>query len=101
MDVVQIIQTLGFPIACVVACAFFIYKIIMRDKDEAAAREDKLTEANEKISEALNKISDTIEETNELNKDLSETNRMLVEKVEGKLTNLNNNMDKVLEKLSQ
>lgn len=52
-DIVQIIQTLGFPIACVVALAVFLYKIITRDKDEAAGREARLIDVNEKISNSL------------------------------------------------
>lgn len=52
-EIVQIIQNLGFPIACVVALAVFLYKLVTRDKDEAANREQRLIEANEKISESL------------------------------------------------
>ena len=99
MDIVQFIQTLGFPIACVVACGIFIYMLVTRDKDESKEREDKLIAANEKTSAALEKVANTIKETNELNEELSETNRLLVEKVDGNLNNINNNMDKILEKL--
>lgn len=52
-DMVQIIQTLGFPIACVVALGVFLYKIINRDKDEAADREARLIETNKQISDSL------------------------------------------------
>lgn len=99
-NIMQIIQTLGFPIACVVACGFFIYKLVNRDKDEAKEREDRLIEANEKTSLALSKVADTIEETNTLNKELSETNRLLVERVDGDLSNINTNIDKILDKLN-
>jgi len=99
-NILQIIQTLGFPIACVVACGFFIYKLVNRDKDEAKEREDRLIAANEKTSLALSKVADTIEETNALNKELSETNRLLVERVDGDLSNINTNIDKILDKLN-
>lgn len=99
-NILQIIQTLGFPIACVVACGFFIYKLVNRDKDEAKEREDRLIAANEKTSLALSKVADTIEETNSLNKELSETNRLLVERVDGDLSNINTNIDKILDKLN-
>ena len=99
-NVLQIIQTLGFPIACVVACGFFIYKLVNRDKDEAKEREDRLIAANEKTSMALSKVADTIEETNALNQELSETNRLLVERVDGDLSNINTNIDKILDKLN-
>lgn len=99
-NVLQIIQTVGFPIACVIACGFFIYKLVNRDKDEAKEREDRLIAANEKTSMALSKVADTIEETNALNQELSETNRLLVERVDGDLSNLNTNIDKILDKLN-
>lgn len=101
MDIIQVIQTLGFPIACVVACGIFIYKLVNRDKDESKDREAKLIAANEKTSTALEKVANTIEETNQLNKELSETNRLLVDKVDGSLNNINGNIDKILEKLEK
>lgn len=107
MDWLQIIQTVGFPIACVIACGLFIYKTVMRDKDEAIkreevanSREDKLIEANVKSSMALDKVADTITESDKVNKELSETNRLLVEKVENSLNDLNNNVGRVLDKLA-
>ena len=99
-NVLQIIQTVGFPIACVIACGFFIYKLVNRDKDEAKEREDRLIAANEKTSMALSKVADTIEETNALNQELSETNRLLVERVDGDLSTINTNIDKILDKLN-
>ena len=99
-NVLQIIQTVGFPIACVIACGFFIYKLVNRDKDEAKEREDRLIAANEKTSMALSKVADTIEETNALNQELSETNRLLVERVDGDLSNINTNIDKIIDKLN-
>lgn len=99
-EIVQIIQNLGFPIACVVALAVFIYKLVTRDKDEAANREQLLIEANEKISESLQKVADTIEESNRINSELSETNKLLVDKVEGKLDQIDTNLTQVLERLN-
>ena len=99
-DSVTFIQTLGFPIACVIACGLFIYKVVIRDKDESKDRETQLIEANNKSSEALNKVADTIERSNEVNRELSETNRLLVDKIEGRLENIDNNITKVIDKLS-
>lgn len=98
MDWVEIIQTLGFPIFCVVACGFFIYKIIVRDKDEAIQRENKLHESVLAGAQALDKVANTIQETNNTNKELSETNRLLVEKMEDKLVDIDNKVDKILDK---
>lgn len=99
-EIVQIIQNLGFPIACVVALAVFLYKLVTRDKDEAASREQRLIEANEKISESLQKVADTIEESNRINSELSETNKLLVDKIEGKLDQIDTNLTQVLERLN-
>lgn len=99
-EIVQIIQNLGFPIACVVALAVFLYKLVTRDKDEAANREQRLIEANEKISQSLQKVADTIEESNRVNSELSETNKLLVDKIEGKLDQIDTNLVQVLERLN-
>lgn len=98
-DFITFIQILGFPIACVMACAFFIYKITIRDKNEAHSREEELIEANRLNSEALSKVADTISESNKINKELSETNRLLVDKIEGRLEDIDNNIHKVVGKL--
>ncbi len=99
MEWVEIIQTLGFPIACVVACAFFIYKLVSRDKDEAAKREERLEEAILNNASALEKTADTIENSNRINEQLSETNRLLVEKMEIKLNDIDSNVEKILNKM--
>ena len=97
-SVVTIIQTLGFPIACVVACGVFIYKMWDWFKNSSKEREDKLLENNNKNAEALVKVADTIEESNKINRELSETNRTLVDKVEEKLATIGNNVDKLIER---
>lgn len=98
-DFITFIQILGFPISCVIACAFFIYKVTIRDKNEAHDREEELIEANRLNSEALSKVANTIAESNKINKELSETNRLLVDKIEGRLEDIDNNIHKVVGKL--
>lgn len=100
MNYVEIIQTLGFPIACVVACAFALYRVVERDKDEASKREERLINNSKEASSALLKVANTIEESNKLNRELSETNRTLVDKVDGSLNDINNSVDKILERLT-
>lgn len=90
MEWVNIIQTLGFPIACVVACAWFIAKNVDRDRDESKQREDRLIEANVKNSEALVKVADTIERTNEINQNL-------MDKLDNKIDKVEQDVQKVLE----
>lgn len=67
--VIQIIQTLGFPIACVIGLGVFAYKFVERIQDENAARETKyqdmlvqygarMTDIAEALAEIKNDISD-------------------------------------------
>lgn len=68
-DVVNLIQTLGFPIAVSVSLGYFIYKLINRDKDEAKAREERMAEALKESSQAINestKVNAALAATNEL-----------------------------------
>ena len=101
MDWLNVIQTLGFPVACVVACGFFIYKLVTRDKDEAKERENRLQDSIKDSSIALSKVADTIDESNKVNKELSETNRLLVEKMENKIDGIGANVGKILDKLDK
>lgn len=75
---ITLIQTLGFPIACVIALSFFIYKSWQRDNqkeeqnreyyekqaDAAAARnlvrEDKLIKQIDDFNETMNKFNVTL-----------------------------------------
>lgn len=95
----DLISTVGFPIACVVFTGWFIYQIVTRDKDEAKERENKLIEANMRSSDALEKVADSITNSDIVNKELSETNRLLVEKVEDKLTELDGDVKHIINKL--
>lgn len=95
MEWVNVIQTLGFPIACVVACGLFIYNIITRDKDEAKEREKALIEANTKNSDALKEVANTIHDTNSLNKELSEKNKELIGVIDNKLEVIKHNVEDI------
>ena len=90
MEWINVIQTLGFPIACVVACAWFIAKNVDRDRDESKQREDKLIDANVKNADALVKVAETIEKTNEINKGL-------MDKLDDKIDKVEKDVQKVLD----
>ena len=103
MDWTNIIQTLGFPIACVVGCAWFIYYVANRWMNESKEREDKLLETNAKHAEAdikkaeadmksadaLVKVADTIERTNEIN-------QSLMDKLANEINEVKQDVQKVL-----
>lgn len=102
MDVVlQIIQTVGFPIAVAIACAWFIYTTDKRAKDEAKFREDKQLDNISKLSDALNGATKAINDSTDINKELSETNKMLVNEMKTELSNVGKNVDKILDKVSK
>ena len=63
-DLTTIIQTLGFPIACVVACAFFINKKDTQAREDANRREERMYTQQDKLAETLDKSTDTIERMN-------------------------------------
>jgi len=70
-SVVTLIQTLGFPVVCVVALAWFIYtawnkleakneKQIEQMSARCQAREDKLYEQIDKFNTTLNNFNETL-----------------------------------------
>lgn len=95
MDWIDVLSSVGFPIFSVLACGWFIYINVTRDRDESSKRELRLIEANEKLSEALTKVGNTIEETNELNRVLSENNKIFAEQ----LDEMNESISKILDRL--
>ena len=65
MDVImQIVQTLGFPVAACIGVGVVFYKLLVRVMDENADREAKyqtmLTEYGAKISKALAEIKNDV-----------------------------------------
>ena len=100
MEWVDLISTVGFPIALVVGFCWFIAKYIERTTNDNKEREQSLICANEKLSEALNKVADTIVETNNLNNKLSETNRFMSEQINRHLEDIDNGIEKIYDKIN-
>lgn len=96
---VEIITQLGFPVACTLALGYMLFKFAKRWIDDSHEREESMTTINEKFSAALSKVAETLNESNNINRELSETNRTLVDKVESNLSALNNNVEKILDKI--
>lgn len=72
MNVIELIQTLGFPIVCVMACGYFIYKMYIDSTVRNKEQEEKLYVRLSEVNSANKSISES-------NKEISETNRKLVE----------------------
>lgn len=61
MDAVTIISTLGFPIACVVALAFYIYKV----ENEQSKQMQELKETVSQLTIAVNALTKVVEKIEE------------------------------------
>lgn len=60
MDVVTLIQTLGFPISCVVGIAIAFWQIIKSEREENSKREDRLYTMIENNTKAIQELTDYI-----------------------------------------
>ena len=60
MDVMTLIQTLGFPIACVVGIAIAFWQIIKSEREENSKREDRLYTMIENNTKAIQELTNYI-----------------------------------------
>ena len=63
-DVVNLITNLGFPIVCVIACAYFINYIIKAEREENQKREEKYIDTINNFSIVLDKVNDNLTTNN-------------------------------------
>ena len=63
-DIINLITNLGFPIVCVIACAYFINYIIKAEREENKRREEKYIETINKFSVVLEKVNDNLSAIN-------------------------------------
>ena len=63
-DIINLITNLGFPIVCVIACAYFINYIIKAERAENQKREEKYIETINKFSDVLEKVNDNLSANN-------------------------------------
>ena len=59
-EVTKLITTLGFPIVCVIACAYFINYIIKAEREENQKREEKYIETINQFSVVMDKVNDNL-----------------------------------------
>lgn len=59
-DIVNIISTVGFPIASCILYMIYIYKDKQQTREEHLKREDKLMEQLSKFNEIMNNFNDTL-----------------------------------------
>ena len=59
-EISNLVTTLGFPIVCVIACAYFINYIIKAERDENQKREEKYIETINQFSVVMDKVNDNL-----------------------------------------
>ena len=59
-EIANLVTTLGFPIVCVIACAYFINYIIKAEREENQKREEKYIETINKFSDVMDKVNDNL-----------------------------------------
>ena len=63
-EITKIITNLGFPIVCVIGCAYFINYIIKAEREENQKREEKYIDTINKFSVVLEKVNDNLSAIN-------------------------------------
>ena len=63
-DITNLITNLGFPIVCVIGCAYFINYIIKAERNENQKREQQYIETINKFSVVLEKVNDNLSAIN-------------------------------------
>ena len=63
-EISNLVTTLGFPIVCVIGCAYFINYIIKAEREENQKREEKYIETINKFSDVLEKVNDNLSANN-------------------------------------
>ena len=59
-EIVNLVTSLGFPIVCVIGCAYFINYIIKAEREENQKREEKYIDTINKFSVVLDKVNDNL-----------------------------------------
>lgn len=59
-DVVNLITNLGFPIVCVIACAYFINYMIRSEREENQKREEKYINTINNFSTVMDKVNENL-----------------------------------------
>ena len=63
-EITNLVTTLGFPIVCVIACAYFINYIIKAEREENQKREEKYIETINQFSVVMDKVNDNLTTNN-------------------------------------
>lgn len=59
-DIATLITNLGFPIVCVIACAYFINNMIKSEREENQKREQNYIETINKFTVAMDRVNENM-----------------------------------------
>ena len=59
-EITSAITTLGFPIICVIACAYFINNMIKAQREENQNREEKYIETINNFTVVMDKVNENL-----------------------------------------
>ena len=59
-EIIEVIQTLGFPVAVCIACFYFINTIIKENREDSKKREELLFTRIGEISKTLSDVANTL-----------------------------------------
>ena len=59
-EIANLVGSLGFPIVCVGACAYFIWFIIRSEREENQKREEKYIETINNFSVVMDKVNENL-----------------------------------------
>lgn len=60
MEIVELIQSIGFPIAVCIACFYFIQNIVSQSREDSKKREELMFTQIGNITSTLSEISKTL-----------------------------------------
>ena len=74
-EIIEVIQTLGFPVAVCLACFYFINTIIKENREDSKKREELLFTRIGEISKTLSDVANTLALIDERIEKLEERNK--------------------------
>lgn len=98
LDLLGSFSNYGVAIVFDAVLLWLLYRNITEEKKAAVEREASLISANSRTVEVLNEVAESITRSDTLNNQLSETNRLLVEKIDGRLENIDTNLKRLMDK---
>lgn len=63
-EISTLITNVGFPIVCVLGCAYFIWNMVRQEREENAKREERYLTTIDKFTTVLEKVNENLTTNN-------------------------------------